>query len=388
MEKNSNQHVIKYMNEFAINTGLTNGVNIQARYLWTDAFAVCNYLELYRETRESKYIDLAQELINQVHHVLGKYRGDQTKTGWISGLDDKSGETHPTMGGLRIGKPFNERSSGEVIDEDLEWEMDGQYYHYITKWIHALNSTAKVSMNFKYLKWAAELIKTAHNAFTYIPFNGSQMRMYWKMSIDLKRPLVTSMGQHDPLDGFITYKETVSTALNCQAPCEILNLDKEINEIKFMCTGMNMKTPDPLGIGGLLSDAVIVTQLMIKDSIKKTEFLENLLASALISIRSYLADNPTELPADYRLGFREFGLSIGLNGLKIINECFEKNPELYNDDLKQIVSKLEKYSYVAGVIEEFWMDTENQKSNNWKEHLDINTVMLATSLAPEGFLRI
>ena len=26
------------MNEFAINTGLTNGVNNQARYLWTDAF--------------------------------------------------------------------------------------------------------------------------------------------------------------------------------------------------------------------------------------------------------------------------------------------------------------------------------------------------------------
>ncbi len=31
--------------------------------------------------------------------------------------------------------------------------------------------------------------------------------MYWKMSIDLTRPLVSSMGQHDPLDGFITYNE-------------------------------------------------------------------------------------------------------------------------------------------------------------------------------------
>jgi hypothetical protein len=29
--------------------------------------------------------------------------------------------------------------------------------------------------------------------------------IYWKMSIDLSRALVPSMGQHDPLDGFVTY---------------------------------------------------------------------------------------------------------------------------------------------------------------------------------------
>ncbi len=34
--------------------------------------------------------------------------------------------------------------------------------------------------------------------------------MYWKMSIDLKRPLIPSMGQHDPLDGYITYNEIQS----------------------------------------------------------------------------------------------------------------------------------------------------------------------------------
>ena len=28
--------------------------------------------------------------------------------------------------------------------------------------------------------------------------------MYWKLSIDLSRPLVASMGQHDPLDGLVT----------------------------------------------------------------------------------------------------------------------------------------------------------------------------------------
>jgi hypothetical protein len=387
MEINSNKHVIKYMNEFAMNTGLANPDRTPIRYLWTDSFAVCNYIELYKQTNEYQYLDLAHRLVDQVHHVLGKYRGDQTNKGWISGLDDKSAENHPTSGGLRIGKQFNERSPQVAFNEDKEWDMDGQYYHYITKWIHALNNISKASNNSKYAKWAYELLKTAHKAFTYVPFRGAPMRMYWKMSIDLKRPLVASMGQHDPLDGFITYKETENTAYNF-ASIHKPNLNKEINEVKLMCESMDMKTADPLGIGGILSDSALVSQLMVNGSIKKPEFLENLLLSAFKSLRSYLAGRPTELKADYRLAFRELGLSIGLKGLEIINKCLKKEPEIFNDGSKKIIEQIDNYSGVAGIIEGFWMDTENQDTNNWKDHLDINTVMLATSLAPEGFLII
>ena len=38
---------------------------------------------------------------------------------------------HPTQGGLRIGKNMNERSSSDRFDENLEWDRDGQYYHYL-----------------------------------------------------------------------------------------------------------------------------------------------------------------------------------------------------------------------------------------------------------------
>ena len=55
--------------------------------------------------------------------------------------------------------------------------------------------------------WAVELAKTAHARFTYMPASGGRKRMYWKMSIDLTYPLVPSMGQHDPLDGLITYQQ-------------------------------------------------------------------------------------------------------------------------------------------------------------------------------------
>lgn len=50
------------------------------RYLWTDAFAVCNFLGLARATGEARYSDLALQLVDQVHHVLGRHRADDRRT--------------------------------------------------------------------------------------------------------------------------------------------------------------------------------------------------------------------------------------------------------------------------------------------------------------------
>jgi hypothetical protein len=133
--------------------------------------------------------------------VLGRHREDDPRTGWISGLGEREGEEHPTRGGLRIGKELFERAPGEPYDELLEWMRDGQYYHYLTKWMHALNKVSQATGNPIYNRWAIELAKTAHNAFTYEISPGGRKRMYWKMSIDLSRPLVHSMGAQDPLEG-------------------------------------------------------------------------------------------------------------------------------------------------------------------------------------------
>jgi hypothetical protein len=119
----------------------------------------------------------------------------------------KEGDKHPTRGGLRIGKEINERSPNEPSNERLEWDRDGQYYHYLTKWMHALNKTSMITGNIKYIEWAMELAKTAHKYFTYLSNQGIRKRMYWKVSIDLNRALVPSMGQQDPLDGYLTYNE-------------------------------------------------------------------------------------------------------------------------------------------------------------------------------------
>ncbi|MCE7698274.1 MAG: hypothetical protein K8E24_005360 [Methanobacterium paludis] len=57
-----------------------------------------------------------------MHHTLGRHRDDDTRNGWISGLDDEKGERHPTKGGLRIGKKLNERKPDEPPSERLEWD--------------------------------------------------------------------------------------------------------------------------------------------------------------------------------------------------------------------------------------------------------------------------
>jgi hypothetical protein len=45
-----------------------------------------------------------------------------------------------------------------------------------------------------------------------------------------------------------------------------------------------------------------------------------------------------------------------------------------------------RYAPSIDTIEGFWLEPANRTSRTWKEHEDINAVMLATSLAPEGYL--
>ena len=113
------------MTEFARLTGLSPASNAPRRYLWTDAFAVCNFLGLYQDTEGKEFKDLALHLVDQVHSVLGRHRHDDQRAGWISGLDEQDGRLHPTKGGLRIGKQLKERSPGDPINERLEWDRDG-----------------------------------------------------------------------------------------------------------------------------------------------------------------------------------------------------------------------------------------------------------------------
>ena len=80
------------MVDFAASTGLSDTSREPRRYLWTDAYAVCNYLELYRHTNDQIFLQLALKLVDQVHQILGRQRKDSVHSGWLSGLDGEQAQ--------------------------------------------------------------------------------------------------------------------------------------------------------------------------------------------------------------------------------------------------------------------------------------------------------
>jgi len=391
MKQNTSLSMVhEIMTEFANLTGLSPAIKAPRRYLWTDAFAVCNFLDLYLQTSDDKYKNLALLLVDQVHNILGRYRENDSRTGWISGLDEQEGKMHPTKGGLRIGKNMNERSPSDPFDENLEWDRDGQYYHYLTKWMHALNRMSRVTTDTTYNTWAIELAKTAHAKFTYVPSFGGQKCIYWKMSIDLSRPLVQSMGQHDPLDGFITYTQLQMCVADDSKKSLYPDLNKEITDMANICKGKSWGTDDPLGIGGLLCDAYKVAQMIVSSYFEQTDLLETLLDSSLIGLESFVRMNPLKLSIDYRLAFRELGLSIGARAVQKLHGLIEEKPAFFKESLplRKRIEMLMQYTPLIEIIENFWLERTNREAKSWMDHRDINMVMLATSLAPDGFLTL
>ena len=61
----------------------------------------------------------------------------------MSGLERARRPRRTHLGGLRIGKPLPERRADEPLDERLEWDRDGQYFHYLTQWMHALDQASR-----------------------------------------------------------------------------------------------------------------------------------------------------------------------------------------------------------------------------------------------------
>ena len=156
-----------------------------------------------------------------------------------------------------------------------------------------------------------------------------------------------------------------------------------------MCRNRDWSTDDPLGLGGLLADAFRVGQLTLKGAIAVPEILEDIVSSARTGLESFFRENPLTLPAHYRLAFREFGLSIGLRAAGKLDRLMADNRSSFNMiSVADRSNDILRFSRYAQTIEDFWLVPANQRTDTWIEHRDINDVMLATSLAPEGFLMV
>lgn len=212
--------------------------------------------------------------------------------------------------------------------------------------------------------------------------------MYWKMSIDLSRPLVSSMGHHDALDGFLTCMELQHGASLAAELPPGSDLGDEVADFANMIDQRELVTGDPLGIGGLLMDASRVAQLMAIETLDGEHLLDALLAAAGQGLAHFRRQRDLRLPASRRLAFRELGLAIGLSAVELVVQEVETGRLRFSASARfaEGLEILGPYRELGPEIVSFWLGPDNRQVAAWRDHQDINDVMLATSLVPEGFV--
>lgn len=104
------------------------------------------------------------------------------------------------------------------------------------------------------------------------------------------------------------------------------------------------------------------------------KLIHQLLDASVRGLDRFVRRGELQSPAEYRLAFRELGLSLGLHAAARMEQG------------GSLALALQRYHTLADEIESFWLDPKHQATKVFQEHLDINEVMLATSLDPDGFL--
>lgn len=355
------------------------------RYLWTDAYAVHACLALHRRLPDDEWLAAALRLVDQVHRVLGRHRSDDARSGWISGLDEAEGARHPAVGGLRIGKPLPERTPRDPLDPGLEWDRDGQYFHYLTRWIGALDAVAIAVPDGPYARWATELVHTAVTRFLARDAHGRSRGLYWKMSIALDRPLVPSTGQHDPLDGLATLAGLAGVGRGAiEHP-----LAGEISVLVELCRVGSWASDDALGIGGLVSATCRLARIRAADGpaahLVPGSILERANRDAERSLRRLDVATFENAPAERRLAFRELGLAIGLGEVERLAALPDGHRHVESEEgpIQRVRQALERWTPLRRTILDFWLEPRRRTVRSWTDHGDINGVMLAAALLPD-----
>jgi hypothetical protein len=165
-------------------------------------------------------------------------------------------------------------------------------------------------------------------------------------------------------------------------------LEDDARRFRAMVDEDALASPDPLGIGGLLVDAFRLQQLTRQGASVEDGLLESLLTASLAGLEYYVRSGELQAGAEYRLAFRELGLTIGLHAVERLRQTLESGEEHTPrpDGVGGLLRALTRYSRVGREIESFWRQPAHQGTRAWLEHRDINDVMLATSLAPDGYL--
>ena len=68
----------------------------------------------------------------------------------------------------------------------------------------------------------------------------------------------------------------------------------------------------------------------------------------------------------------------------------DQNADVFKNyrSVKSYLERLIQYLPLREAINSFWLKSKNRESAAWVAHRTINMVMLATSLAPEGYISL
>ncbi|KAE8349452.1 hypothetical protein BDV28DRAFT_141204 [Aspergillus coremiiformis] len=267
----------------------------RGRYLWTDAFGVINFITLHHEHEKTlapsasapddRFLTLARRLVQTVHDVLGRTRDGRSR---LPGATDED----PMGGGLRIGKVNEHGTDG-----------DGQYHHYLTIWMFALNRLSLATGDPMYNRQAVALAKAIHPRF-FINRHSSRPRMVWKMSVDLSAALVGSEGNLDPIDGYVVFRILQAAAMQA-GEGEVLTGEIADYEKVMERKGKHFVTSDPLDLGMTLWTGHWFAE--------KEDWAAQLSGQCFEQIYDlFEVDRYLDRSHKYRLAFREFGACMGI----------------------------------------------------------------------------
>lgn len=310
----------------------------RGRYLWTDAFGVINFITLSKETNDQSYITRAIRLAETVHNVLGKTRDGKE---WLPGASF----TNPVGGGLRIGKQDATGSDG-----------DGQYHHYLTLWMFALNRLSKATDDKKYNDMAISLAKAIHPYF-FVNREGPNPRMVWKISMDRRQPLVRWQGNLDPIDGFLVFRKL-------QAACDDTSiLSQEIKDYLNVIElkGEHFVSNDTLDLGMTLWTSHWLAG--------KEPYFTDLQKQAEEQVGNLFDQGYLRTSTSRRLAFREYGTCLGIGCVddpdaklqeyrNCIIETWERHRESTPGDLKAISEVMRAAALIPGAFRKGYLGTE------------------------------
>ncbi|KAK1769170.1 hypothetical protein QBC33DRAFT_532485 [Phialemonium atrogriseum] len=324
----------------------------KGRYLWTDAFGLVNLVTLHRETGSPTYLVLARRLAAAVHHTLGRTRDGSAP---LPGAEP-GGAGGLLRGGLRIGKRDAEGPDG-----------DGQYHHYLTLWMFALDRLAVAvggDEGAEYSRLAVQLAEAVHPRFV-VGGGGREQgkqqqppsRMVWKVSADMREVLVPSEGHLDAATGFVVYRLLQRTAVERFGQAGEPPLRREIEDYRALMgrEGRLAASKDPLDLG---------MGLWMCHFFRGEDWAARLGADSLARAAAVLGPGGVATrEASRRLAFREFGTCLGV-------QCYGAGEDV------------ELAASVEGVID-FW---ERYLEVSTDEDLrPISLVMYAAALIPGAF---